>query len=63
VLGRGFDAWDGSGAGLRRLEAEAKAWIATHDKTLEGWAIRLAARVLAKPRLATPAAPRLAVAA
>jgi patatin-like phospholipase/acyl hydrolase len=63
VLGRGFDAWDGSGAALRRLEAEAKAWIAAHDKTLEGWAIRLAARVLAKPRLATTTAPRLAVAA
>jgi hypothetical protein len=62
VLGRGFEAWDGSGAALRRLEAEAKAWIAAHDKTIEGWAIRLAARVIAKPAKAT-AAPRLAAAA
>lgn len=65
VLTRGGDAYDGSRGALRRLEAAAKAWIAEHDKTLEGWAIRLAARVLAKPgAAAAPAATaRLAAAA
>jgi len=55
ALGRGCDAYDGSRANQRRLEAAAKAWIAEHDKTLEGWAIRLAARVLVKPQAATTA--------
>lgn len=63
VLGQGFDAWDGSGAALRRLEAEAKAWIDRHDKTLEGWAIRLAARVVARPAVAAASAPKLSAAA
>jgi hypothetical protein len=64
ALGRGCDAYDGSGRTLRRLEAAAKAWIAENDKVLEGWAIRLAARAGVKPvAAATPAARKLAVAA
>jgi uncharacterized protein len=65
ALGRGCDAYDGSRANQRRLEAAAKAWIVEHDKTLEGWASRLAARVLVKPRAATTTAAvgRLAAAA
>ena len=64
ALARG-DAYDGSRGAQRRLEAAAKAWIGEHDKTLEGWAIRLAARVLVKPQAAAAPATvtRLAAAA
>lgn len=65
VIGRGSDPYDGSGAARKRLEAAAKQWIVDHDKTLEGWAIRLAARVIAKPaKVVQPrAAEKLAKAA
>jgi patatin-like phospholipase/acyl hydrolase len=43
-LARGADPYDASRAGLKRLEAAAGAWIVEHDRLLDGWAIRLAAR-------------------
>jgi patatin-like phospholipase/acyl hydrolase len=62
-LARGGDAYDASGGAVRRSEAAAKAWIAAHDRLLEGWAIRLAARAGAAGSVgaaAAEAAPRLA---
>jgi patatin-like phospholipase/acyl hydrolase len=65
ALGAALDPYDGSRGAIRRLEAAAKLWIAEHDKTLEGWAIRLAARVLVKPAAVpvTRPAEKLAAAA
>lgn len=54
-LDRGADPYDASKAALRRNEAAAAAWIAEHDRLLEGWAIRLAARAGARSAAATAA--------
>jgi patatin-like phospholipase/acyl hydrolase len=63
ALGQGCDPYNGSGATVRRLEAAAKAWILENDKVLDGWAIRLAARVGVKPVSLAAARAQLAAAA